>query len=307
MAFTSGTVIGHKNLLKTVVDYISGNAAMGNRKWAIKRNKDNKNEDYVLEAPGLAGTDKLYFGIDLHQDKKSDYFNWRVTAALGYDSAKETSRQPYSRSTGLLLWDKTIKYWLTASGQRLILVCKVSTIYTILYLGKFLPYASPGQYPYPVILGGSHRDWTKRWSERTSDHSHIQASNLTGQVRMPSNIWQYFGSFNSQSGTTHQIWHRVFLTPAVYWGLSSKSLACLKHVKKNPDDSFTMLPYILATRGMKYTYRDRNILGELDGLMWVSGDSNASENTITVSGKKYMVVQNVWRTAWHDYCAVIQE
>ena len=308
MAFTSGTVVGHKNLLKTVVDYVSGNAAMGNRKWTIKRNKDSKNEDYILEAPGLSGTDKLYFGFKLFQDKKADWFNWLVTAALGYDNSLDTHQQPFALSYGYLLWDKSIKYWLSANGQRLILVCKVSTIYTVLYMGKILPYADPGQYPYPVLLCGAHTSWTKRWSDRSSSHAHLQAPNKTGAIRLPANVWRSLGSFHSQDPTLSPDLHdRVYMTPAVLNGLSGNLYAGFKQVKKNPDDSFTMLPYILATQGDRITHRDLNIFGELDGMMWVTGDSNASENTITAGGKTYMVVQNIWRTGWADYCAVVQE
>ena len=306
MAFTSGMVVGHKNLLKTVVDYVSGNAAMGNRKWVIKRNKDNKNEDYILEAPGLAGTDKLYFGVELFQDAKADYFNWRVTAAMGYEASRDTHQQPLPVSYGYLLWDKSIKYWLTANGQRLILVCKVSTIYTVLYMGKILPYAAPGQYPYPVIVCGAHTGWTSRWSDRSATHSHLQAPRWTGAIRLPANVWRSLGSFHAQS-YYKDLHGSVYMTPSVFDGLFSSVYSKLKRVKKNPDDSFTMLPYILATQGQRETGRDRNILGELDGMMWVSGDSNASENTITVGSKTYMVVQNIWRTGWHDYCAVIQD
>ena len=309
MAFTSGTVVGHKNLLKTVVDYVSGNAAMGNRKWTIKRNKDNKNENYILEAPGLAGTDKMYFGFELFQDKKSDYFNWRISAAMGYEADRDTHQQPFSLSYGYLLWDKSIKYWLTANGQRLILVCKVSTIYTLLYMGKILPYAAPGQYPYPVILAGANASWTSRWSDRGVGHAHLQAPKGTGAIRLPANIWRGLSSFHNQTGywTARNLYGQVYMTPSVIYGLSGFVYSKLKHIKKNPDDSYTLLPYILATQGEKTTGRDRNILGELDGMMWVTGDSNASENTITVGGKTYMVVQNIWRTTWSDYCAVIQD
>ena len=306
MAFISGTVVGHKNLLKTVVDYITGNTAMGNRKWVIKRNKDNKNEDYILEAPGLAGTDKMYFGFKLFQDKKADYFNWRLTAMMGYEANAETHQQPFPVSYGYLLWDKSIKYWLTANGQRLILVCKVSTIYTVLYMGKILPYAAPGQYPYPVLIAGAHTGWTQRWSERTGSHAHLQAPRYTGAIRLPSNIWNSLASFHSQSYYT-DLYDSVYMTPSVSQGLSNRSGEYFKQVKKNPDGSYTLLPYILATQGAKSRPRDRNVLGELDGMMWVTGDSNASENTITAGGKTYMVVQNVWRTAWADYCAIVQE
>lgn len=307
MAFTSGTVVGHKNLLKTVVDFVSGNTAMGNRKWTIKQNKNNKNEEYILEAPGLAGTDKMYFGIKLFQDEKADYFNWRVSVAMGYEAGLDMNEQPEVLSYGYLLWDKSIKYWLTANGQRLILVCKVSTIYTVLYMGKILPYAAPGQYPYPVILCGAHTSWTTRWSDRSVSHAHLQAPAHTGTIRLPGNIWKPLSSFQKQDVWSANIQDYVFMTPAAYFGLSGKRESIYKRIKKNPDNSFAVLPYILATRGDKTTGRDRNILGELDGMLWVSGDSNASENNIAVNGKTYIVIQNVWRTAWHDYCAVIQD
>lgn len=299
MAFTSGTVVGHKNLLKTVVDYVSGNAAMGNRKWTIKRNKDNKNEDYILEAPGLAGTDKIYFGIELNQNATDDWFNWIVTGSMAYSSEHPTQQQPFAKSVAMLLWDKSIKYWLAANGQRLILVCKVSTIYTMMYIGKFLPYGTPGQYPYPVIVSGSHNRSYKRWSDTSIDHAHLQKPVKASWLRTPGNEWMLI---NNAHGYGH-----ACLYPINTYSLSGYSNSVFKSVQKNPDNSYTLLPYILSSPGFSATSDNHNIYGELDGLMWVTGDGIGSEDTVTVSGKTYLVIQNIWRANWPDYCAVLQE
>jgi hypothetical protein len=44
--------------------------------------------------------------------------------------------------------------------------------------------------------------------------------------------------------------------------------------------------------------------GEIDGVYAVSGFNNASENTVTIDGIPYLVVQNLHRTARYYYAAI---
>jgi hypothetical protein len=46
------------------------------------------------------------------------------------------------------------------------------------------------------------------------------------------------------------------------------------------------------------------VYGELDGIFMISGFNNAVENTFTLGGKSYVVMQDVSRTGFYDYYAM---
>jgi hypothetical protein len=47
-----------------------------------------------------------------------------------------------------------------------------------------------------------------------------------------------------------------------------------------------------------------NVYGELDGVKAITGFSQGSENTVTVDGIEYLVIQNVFRNTTSDFFAV---
>ena len=50
-----------------------------------------------------------------------------------------------------------------------------------------------------------------------------------------------------------------------------------------------------------------NVFGELDGIRCITGFDNVVENTLTVDGDDYVVIQNVGRNGFTDYYALILE
>ncbi len=47
-----------------------------------------------------------------------------------------------------------------------------------------------------------------------------------------------------------------------------------------------------------------NLWGALDGIYYISGFDNAVENTLTIGGDDYVVIQDVHRTGFTDYYAM---
>jgi len=80
----------------------------------------------------------------------------------------------------------------------------------------------------------------------------------------------------------------------------------------NLDGGYALFPVILhsstSTSGFypNITIVVPQMWGELDGLAALTGDSNASENTITPapSRTQWLVIQNVFRTTKSDFFAV---
>ncbi|MCI1193892.1 hypothetical protein MOJ79_18865, partial [Calidifontimicrobium sp. SYSU G02091] len=51
-------------------------------------------------------------------------------------------------------------------------------------------------------------------------------------------------------------------------------------------------------------YDATNMYGVLDGIYHITGFNNGVENTLTIGGKNYVVIQDVWRTGFGDYIAM---
>ena len=78
----------------------------------------------------------------------------------------------------LPLWNAPIPYWFVCDGRRAVVIAKISTQYEVAVFGLLDPYYSPGQWPYPLVLGGSMShgefsywdDTDYRWSVTDNRH-----------------------------------------------------------------------------------------------------------------------------------------
>jgi len=269
--------------------------------------------EMIWEAPGNGGLDHIFLGVKAFSNVGADYYDWRLGGFQAYDSGSPFNQQPgyvggpsqASPSPVIQLWNSTIPYWFIANGRRVIVVAKVSTVYTSMYIGLLSPYISPGAFPYPLVVGGSisfstggepaegSADTRWRWSYTGAEVQVFAKPFLSGlsnpsqsalRLRRPDGFWTGFsGSDNEQTyGKT-----------APYCLISSAN----SDVRPNLDGSYPIFPVVLADV-------TPNVYGELDGVFDVTGFSNSVENTITIGGIKHLVVQNIFRNTKSDFFAV---
>lgn len=224
----------------------------------------------IIRGPGLAASDSIYVGMQVYSLPTSDIFNWRLSAFTGYVAGNSFATQPGGMGTpiGFPLWDQAIEYWLVANGQRLILVAKVETVYMTCYLGKILPYATPGQWPYPVMVSGMlTTDALTRYSD-AAIKGPWEAASAKLRLRTAGATW---------------------LEPECYPWTTARDL-------RDTPGGYGVIPIQLTDSD--------GIYGEPDGLSHVSGFGNAVENTIDIGGTDHLVVHDVFRTGIRDYHAV---
>lgn len=262
-------------------------------------------KELIIKAPGLSGTEDIYLGIQPYQSVSGDYYNWRVAGMVGYYPAETFDNQPgLSPPKYMCLWNSTIPYWFIANGQRVIVVTKVSTTYQMCYLGKFLPYALPSEYPYPVVVAGTYHSPAVRWSSSSYDIANFSNPGTGMAVYYVDGLWKSVRNrvqystppflWDGQSGIGYNI---------NVWPMSElPDTSPLTSSLSWPDNSYTLLPLILHSSSA--SSMGANVLGELEGVFWLSGHQNASENTVTIGGDTYLCVQNVDRTGAGDYTAV---
>lgn len=249
----------------------------------------------LMKAPGLSGTEEIFVGFQPFENVTSDYYNWRIMSSLGYNSAADYSGQPYKCTNSILyFWNDAIPYWFVANGNRCILVAKVGTTYQIMYLGKFLPYFLPTQYPYPVLCCGTHNSEASRWSAADYNFSSILNPGSGCMMYYIDGTWKTIQNRYAQSGT--YVWQNGQIN---IWPTGSNNNNVLDYSLSWPDGGYSLLPLIL-----EMDMGTTNVLGEVDGIFWISGHQNSSENIVTVSGQNYLVVQDVWKTGRREYMAV---
>lgn len=232
----------------------------------------------VLKGSGLSGTEEIFVGVAAYGFTTADIFNLKTAVFTGFVASNTWNNQPGSGGAlGFPLWDGSIPYWLTVNGQRITAVAQVDTTFHTFYIGKFFPYVSPGQYPYPVAHGSTMDD-TALEDQAAAGHACPYMVGGTATARM-------------KARSSGDSWFNANTWP---WGNTSARLQAPINI--GGTDTYALLPIVV--------YSSANLWGELDGVFFVTGFGNASGNTITVGADTYLVVPNVLLTGNYDFFAL---
>ena len=296
--------------------------------------------EVILKAPGNAGTDNIYTGIRSEYDAAAGWYNLFMNGYTGFDpNVMSWFRHPgalpgwsaqYPRSVPMVpCWDAAMPYWFSASGRSFRFAVKVSTSYEGGYLGFLLPYATPGQYPYPLAVGGSlipnsirSADW--RYSYVSYHHGVYPApagetaSNTSEQgsaslyVRDPSGEWMQFANRPSQNNTSNPESIMAFSSAMTLpFGVNAGLRGVWPHCE-SLRASEGRRPYrdclgggsILQPCVVLQRVPSNMVYGELEGTFSISGYENSAENTTTLNGKTHVIFQNTYRNTVHEYWAL---
>lgn len=265
----SGGVLAHYKMLETIRDFAAANG------WTVLRyNTAPANRELILKGVGYTGEEEIFVGFRTYQDASADYYNLLAGVFTGYVAGNTFDTQPGARLSGVPAHNNRIDYWLTLNPQRIALAMKVGTpVYESCYVGKCLPYGRPSQYPYPVVCGGM---LTGAAATRFSETTHS----------MP-----YKGNRANMALRGNDGWIQVHAYP---W---SNAALMSTNIIRDTGDIYHLLPIELHDN-------TANLWGALDGIYHCSGFNNAVENTMTVDGVEYVVIQDVARTGHADYYAM---
>lgn len=289
----TGTATDYLDLLTKVKTHLTS-GTMGSQAWTVEADDTTTvpGERFLyLTGPGLSGTDEIHVNIRAYQSVGSDYYNWQIRGSVAYGSTYFWHLQPgTSPAANLLLWQSAIPYWLIANGRRFILVAKVSTTYQTLYAGFIMPYATSAEMPYPLFIGASAAAGDLRWSNGTYRlGAPWDAPQSACYLRHFDGAWANICNFRDRGDTT-----REELADNNCWPWQSDY-----RISQNADGGYTLFPSVLHG-----TFGGANTFGELEGVYYVSGFSNASEDIIDVGSDDYLVVQSAYRTDRMSYAAI---
>lgn len=299
MAYETGTATNYQDLLAKLITFLTTNSDLvtAGQEWSVLDTVAVTNGavgdlSHLLRGPGLSGTDEVHVRIYSQGFTAGDSFGFGCQGFVSYNPSVHHGIQPgFSEYLGMALWNSTIPYWFIANGRRFIIVAKVSTVYTSLYAGFYLPYATPSEMPYPIIVAGSHEDAVAhRWS--VADHNvggFFDPSDGNAYLRHNDGTWLPFANYINGNGGSRQTLSDHCIYP---YDIDLQ-------LRENFDGSRPLIPCVLHSN-----YSGGNAYGELDGVFFTSGFGLGSEDTITESGDTHLVVQSVYRTTRLSYAAI---
>ena len=248
----------------------------------------------IWKAPGLSGDDEIFMGIKTYQSPTSDYYNFKVMVCTGYIANNTFETQAGSSPImGVCLWNQNIPYWFVGNGQKLIVVAKVENVYESFYIGKYLPYATPSQYPYPVCVGANLSSASATRYSDTARFSWFKGaigSATTLVLRSAGGTYKTPDVFPFYQGTT-------LGTDTSTYTWTTRQLRNTASLSITADGYYGLHSLVMSTN-------EPNVFGELEGIYYISGFNNAVENTIIWEGITYVVLRDVLRTGFNDYVAI---
>lgn len=313
MAYQTGTANDHydlHNILRTFV------ATQG---WVELEYNTTVETTYgsrysIWKAPGLSGTEEIYTGLRVYQSIADDVYNFECLGYTGYISSNLPWTQPNTISGYVTpLYNQPIPYWAVCNGQRLVVVCNIQNTDVTFYIGKFLPYSTPSQYPYPLVVAamfnsiGVSNNW--RYSSTAINYfcpykgyRYNAGWNSTIAIRDISNTWQW-----------------VSCWPYINGDVNSLSSSYIQLRNTNNSDGTASGDYglypIILTEATQYgldnlasmvsgSVGGGNVYGELDGVFKISGYNNATQNIVTINSVPYLVFRDRTLTSINDYFAL---
>lgn len=278
-AATSGTASDYIDLIDKIATFLSTNSDLlaTGQDWEILRYDGAVEEtELYLRGKGLAGTDNIFVGLRAYENAAQDWFNIAFRPFLGFlDSASWSTQPGAGPERGSTAWNQEIPYWIAANGRRFIVAYRVSTVDQIIHCGLLTPFATPLQYPLPMMVAGTMTSaGTLRWSSEDTNH-------------------RFFTHGGSGALRPLRFVEGTYLTDLDTWPYSLGGVW-----RETYGDYYPLLPIVFSRGTGPATF------GAVDGLYWISGFGQSSGNTITLDGEDYVVFQNVFRTGINDYCAL---
>jgi len=299
--------------------------------------------EVLLRGKGNGGSDNIYIGLRGEYDAAAGWHNLILNGYTGFNpnvlswfehpGALSGFGATATRANPMVpLWDSVMPYWFSASGRSFRFGVKVSTNYEGGYLGFILPYATPGQYPYPLAVGGSlvpnqttrSADW--RYSTVSFRHgvfpgpgcstTLFESEAVWGSLylRDPAGDWRWFGNRPQQNVSNPEgvngpsfSGSPPFPPIAGQGGWRNVWPHCMNDfwtVGKRPYRECLGGGYILQPCVLLQRAPAPAVFGEFEGVYSISGFQNSAENTTTFGGKTHVVFQNAYRNAVHEFWAL---
>jgi len=268
-------------------------------------------DDYLSEGhllvtgQGLAAADVIPVGMAIKENIFAPYFNWRLQGAIAFDDVEPFQNQPGGSPTPFYIVDDGLMtYWIVATGRYFIVVTKIGTVYTSMMMGFHLPYGAPSEYGFPLVIAGTVNSNQHFTLVNNIIRMFANPGANAMMVRDPTGNWLFFTNFFNPGTNDFQAVQRVI---APYAGNTTNQTNIMnKKVVEAIDGSYPLTPLVISEfeKSVGEVGKNGNAYGELDGVFHISGSNQTSENTLVIGGDTYIVFQDIYRLAFHNFMAV---
>jgi hypothetical protein len=276
--------------------------------WSITWNA-NQNQFAATSPTGRVAAFELTFAPGDTHVATLDY-----VAAVGIDqSATTVSGHTNASPPQVMCLDKDLgmRYWLSVTDDRIVMMMKLSATYQPLYVGGFIPASSASQYPHPLFVGGGKRgvdDW--RNYERSFIFTYASNTDYAcSAMLLPDGQWQWVVDYRTSPQRymldcfteTESLCGGRYNT-TYYKGKTELS----DYLKKCLGGGFTLYRPKLQMAWYPYdaAHGGGVLYGELNGWWRITGKNNVPENTLDYDGMNLIVCQNGTHTTENDFMAM---
>jgi len=322
MSYSIGTVVKgddldtHYQLLVVIKSLLEDN------NWVTLRyDTSTDNHELILQGEGLTGTEEIFIGFKTYQNAAADYYNISVGVFTGYVSINTFETQPNGKYSGVPAHNNAITYFIQANAQQITGCLKVGTpVYEHFGAGKFFPYGRPGEFPSPLYVAGMFDGpELKRFSDTAQvfpwGGSAYSASCMLW-VRKPDGVWSktYNYPFSNKNSNTNAL-----------AGVAGSNTLVPAGLLEETYKYYQIEPVIL--QDLDTSINQSNVWGEFESIFFCSGFNNGVENVLQidgstvvdqtgmsvleavtairlVSGRAFIICQDVYRTTWRNYIAM---
>lgn len=271
--------------------------------------------EYAWKAPGVDGTQEIFVGGYSRTDNGADSYNLGFRGFRYWlDLASSVRDVPNSSGDKFILLSKTpTAYWIVANGGRFVLVTRTSSVYEFAYCGFGLPYETPSNHPYPMLVGAPSTDGTQRWDVSTgsaggfyrnpSDPGAVSSADTTDgglAAVMPDGSWMQVCNRSSGTGSEGNALPAAERRGRTWpYAVQDSGGVQVDHLRDCVDGTKPMLPIVV----FRY-YLSPHPWGELDGVYWTTGFNNSAEALIREGAIDHLSVPNTFRSSIQSFAAI---
>lgn len=337
MAFETGTATNHLDLWEKFHTFLTTNAelvASGEAwdvPWEVTPSAGITERVYRSRGSGI-GHDVLV-GVRTRVTGNDDTNRMSIVGLVALMPAAVSLSEHVNVSAQVSAYaqNSPMRYWITASGRRFILTYKISTTYHTVYGGLFLPYSNPVVYPYPLFVGATFGDGPEAnipasWRSTSAGFSNYATP--VGATGISSVMVRSSATFLGRDGVWREVGGPTMGTALAMMGPRQMGSGGFRNWMFGRDydyvsgyigydDTLSLFGELLgggyAMRSLRITMQTSlsadtalviEVIGDLDGVYYVDGVGNASENIVTVNGDEHVVIQNIFRTSVQSYIAM---
>lgn len=298
MTWHTGTATDFKDLFTKIKDHMSADG------WTIHEysaaEAAPRTHLLIAEGPGFGVGYENFIGIRTYEAAASNYYCFETVGYTDYDMSLTWDTQPGKLVSPVItrLWNSTIKYWLSVTDRRIMLVAKCSNTYHSLYAGFINAFANPIEYPYPMYIASDAATYGTFGNTDFTVRAAAFPGEGAGYVRDPSGVWRnvtVYGGTNQSSGIQGYDLSRYIVWPYAAPGIgNNQDDDVLPGRMSTPHAAFEELPGVAGSLFLQNCYLmgcgdNLGVLGALEGVFYTPGNTVAAEQEYTIGADTYLV------------------